>query len=402
MMTCTLQCKVKSVPRISLVAAVIGLASLGLAATYAVLALVALSVWSVRRNTAVTPAFSLPPVTLLKPLCGSEPGLYKNLRSFCEQNYPTFHIVFGVRDPADPALLVARQLRSEFPELPIDVVVNPQQHGSNCKVSNLINMLPSARYELLIIADSDASVSPDYLRVVTAPLMDATVGLVTCIYRGIPTPLICSRLGAMFINDWYTPSVILAWLFGHRAYASGQTLALRRETLQAIGGLEMMVNHLADDNLLGELVRGLGLRVRLSSFVPSAEHHEPGLRALTEHELRWMCTLRVLRPFSFRLLFLSFSTPLAVLGMILASEDAAVSRLAWPLLWVNLLARVLLHFSSRTRRDRSLLSDFWLVPLRDLLICWVWLRSFFTSRVRWRDTQFDLSADGLIRRLPET
>jgi ceramide glucosyltransferase len=410
MMTCTLRYKAKrtlkpdvsseAVPLIHHVVAIIGIASLALAAMYAVLVLVALSVWRARRNAPIAPALPLAPVTLLKPLCGSEPGLYNNLRSFCEQKHPSFQIVFGVRDPADPALQIVRRLVAEFPELLIDVVINPQQHGSNCKVSNLINMLPSARYDLLIMADSDASVSQDYLRAVTMPLLDQSVGLVTCIYRGIPTPLICSRLGAMFINEWYMPSVVLAWLFGHRGYASGQTLALRRATLTAIGGLEAMANHLADDNLLGEKVRQLGLRVVLSPFVPAAEHHEPDLQALTDHELRWMCTLRVLRPFSFRLLFLSFSTPLAVLGMILAAQEASLSRAAWSLLWVSLVARVLLHFSYRARRNSSLLSDFWLLPARDLLTCWVWFRSFFASRVRWRDIEFDLSADGLIRRLP--
>ncbi len=195
--------------------------------------------------------------------------------------------------------------------MPIELVINPQLHGSNCKISNLINMLPYARHDMLVMADSDAFVGPDYLASVTAPLLDRDIGLVTCIYRGMPTSGIWSRLGAMYINEWYIPSVLLAWLFGHQGYVSGQTACLRRETLQAIGGLRMLANHLADDYRLGELVRRLGLRIVLSPYVVDGEHHEPTYDSLTRHELRWMRTIRVLRPNSFRFLFVGFSLPLA-------------------------------------------------------------------------------------------
>ena len=140
----------------------------------------------------------------------------------------------------------------------------------------------------------------DYLATVTAPLLDSGVGLVTCMYRGMPTPRIWSRLGAMYINEWYMPSVLLAWLFGHQGYVSGQTICVRRDTLQAIGGLRAVVDHLADDYRLGELVRRLGLRIVLSPYVVKGEHHEPKAGSLIRHELRWMRTLRVLRPRSFR------------------------------------------------------------------------------------------------------
>src|ERR1022692_2868689 len=183
--------------------AIIGLASLAVAASYAVLTLVAALVWQIRR--ASTHSLRLPPVTVLKPLCGAEPGLYEHLRSFCRQDYSEFQIVFGVRDLADPALSVVERLVAEFPSLPIDVVINPQQHGSNYKVSNLINMSALARHDVLAMADSDTFVGHNYLSTVTAPLRDHTVGLVTCTYRGVATSRIWSRLGAMYINEWYMP-----------------------------------------------------------------------------------------------------------------------------------------------------------------------------------------------------
>ena len=378
-------------------AAIIGFASLAAAAGYAVLALVAVLVWDRRR--APSKSLRLPAVTVLKPLCGAEPGLYANLRSFCEQDYPQYQIVFGVRDPADPALAVVERLVTDFPSLPIDVVINPQVHGSNFKVSNLINMIARARHDVLTIADSDACVGSDYLRLVTAPLLDPKVGLVTSVYRDVPTKSIWSHLGAMYINEWYMPSVLLAWLFGYQGYVSGQTMCLRRETLQAIGGLPAIANYLADDHRLGELVSGLGLRIALSPYVVRAEHHEPSWDSLARHELRWMRTIRVLRPRSYCFLFLSFSLPLAILGILLSVAQGPASMAAWALFLTTLLARLVLHFVPWLRGDRPLLADLWLVPVQDLLMVWVWVRAFFTSRISWRGSEFDVGADGVMRRL---
>jgi ceramide glucosyltransferase len=376
---------------------IIGFACLTIAAVYSLLTVAAVLVWRLPKRGKIST--SQPPVTLLKPLCGAEPGLYEDLRSFCLQDYPEFQIVFGVRDPADPARAVAEQLAAEFPTLPIKIVVNPQLHGSNWKISNLINMLPHARHDVLVLADSDAFVGPDYLAIVTAPLRDAGVGLVTCIYRGLPTPRIWSRLGAMYINEWYVPSVLLARLFGHQGYVSGQTICLRRDTLQAIGGLESLANHLADDYQLGERVRALGLRIELSPYVVTGEHHEPSLHSATRHELRWMRTIRVLRPMSFCFMFVTFSLPLAAFGLALGAVDASLRAEAGSLFAVAVISRLALHFLPRLQGRQPLLADFWLLPARDLLVVWVWWRSFFTSRVTWRGNEFAVDAEGVMRPL---
>jgi ceramide glucosyltransferase len=373
----------------------IGFASLSVAAIYAVLALIAQVAW--RSQRAARTSASLPPVTILKPLCGAEPGLYEHLSSFCRQDYPEFQIVFGLHDPADPARSVVERLKAEFPSLPIDIVVNPQRHGSNHKTSNLINMLALARHDILAMADSDVFVGPDYLGTVTAPLMDRNVGLVTCIYQDIPTGWIWSRIGAMYINEWYVPMVLLAWLFGHQSYASGQTLCLRRDTLQAIGGLEAISNHLAEDYRLGELVRGLGQRIVLSHYVVKGQHHEQNLDSLARHELRWMRTLRALRPRSFRLIFLTFALPLALFGVILAGVGSSPPIAAWMLCGIAIAARLALHFAHRVGGDRALLCDFWLLPMQDLLICWVWCQSFLTSQVTWRGVKLEVGSDGILR-----
>jgi ceramide glucosyltransferase len=376
---------------------ILGVVTLALAAAYTLLALVAVLVWG--RRKAAAAALGLPPVTVLKPLCGAEPGLYENLRTFCLQEYPQFQIVFGISEDTDPALAVVTRLVHEFPALAIDVVVNPQQHGHNRKISSLINMLEHADHDMLVMADSDAFVRPDYLTSVTAPLLDRKVGLVTCLYHGEPTRPVWSRLGAMYINEWYMPSVLLAWLFGHQNYVSGQTLCMRRDTLQAIGGLRGIADHLADDYELGQQVRRLGLRIVLSSYVLKAEHHEPTLQSLVGHELRWMRTLCVLKPRSFRFIFFTFSLPLALLGLLLVIPESYFTTVALPLFQVTVAARLALHLEHRIRDRRSLFADLWLLPARDLLICWVWCRSFFTSRFTWRGSDFHVGADGIMRKV---
>jgi ceramide glucosyltransferase len=383
-------------PSVQLLVTILGFACLVSAAGYALTTVLAALVWRMQgRRKNQRPQ---PPVTVLKPLCGAEPGLYEHLRSFCLQDYPEFQIVFGVKDSSDPACAVVKRLAKEFPAVPIELVINPQLHGSNLKISNLINMLPYARHNLMALADSDAFVESDYLAAVTAPLLDSDVGLVTCIYRGMPTSRLWSRLGAMYINEWYVPSVLLAWLFGHQGYVSGQTICLRRDTLQAIGGLRPVVDHLADDYRLGELVRGLGLRIVLSPYVVKGEHHEPNVSSLVRHELRWMRTLRVLRPRSFRLLFLTFTVPLALLGILAAAAWPPLSAAAWALFGITLTARLVLHFLHRLG-DRAPASELWLLPVRDVLIGWVWCLSFFISHVTWRGSEFDVDADGVMHPL---
>jgi len=384
--------------------ALIGFSALLVSAGFSVLTSLAVVIWRLRfANRPPVPGLQ-PPITILKPLCGAEPGLYTHLRSFCRQNYPTFQIVFGVRERTDPALAVVERLVAEFPAVAIDVVVDPQLHGDNYKTSNLINMMQRARYDILVIADSDAVVRPDYLAAVTNPLLNPDVGLVTCIYHGVPTKTIWSRLGAMYINEWFVPSVLLAWLFGYRQYSSGQTLCMKRDTLQAIGGLQSIANHIADDFRLGELIRGLGKRIVLSGYEVEVEHHEPTAGALVSHELRWMRTLHVVSPKSFRWMFLSFGVPVAIVGLLFTVLGSTAPVLAWLLFGITVAARLVLYSVHRLRSHRShpagsMFADLWLTPARDLLLCWTWLRSFSASSIIWRGSEFNVDAHGVMRRM---
>jgi ceramide glucosyltransferase len=191
--------------------------------------------------------------------------------------------------------------------------------------------------------------------------------------------------------------MLLTWLFGYSGYASGQTLCLKRRTLEAVDGLAATANHLADDYRLGELIRRRGQRIVLSPAVVVAIHHEPSFDALTRHEMRWLRTIRVLRPRSYRLMFLGFYLPVASIGLLIQAVSSTLSAASWVLFAIALIARLGVHLAHRLHAPRSALKDLWLIPVRDLLLCWVWARSFSASRVTWRGSEFDVDVNGVMR-----
>jgi ceramide glucosyltransferase len=333
---------------------------------------------------------SSPQVTLLKPLCGVEPDTYDCLRSFCDQDYPDFQIVFGVSRESDPAVSLVRRLQREFPQRRLDLVVDRRRHGSSNKVSNLINMLPLARHEFLVLADSDVRVGRDYLARVVAPLMDAGVGIVTCVYRGEARRGLWSALGCSFINEWFVPSVRVSAITGSRAFAFGATIALRRQVLAGIGGFAAIANQLADDYRLGELTRKMGLRTVLSDVIVDVCVLERSLGELIRHELRWLRTIRALNPLGYGFSFVTFGVPVAAVGALLTRGSLA----ALALLLVTVVARLLLHL--KTRRAGSALQQLLLLPVRDLLSLALWSWSFVTRRVRWRDDDYLVARDGSV------
>src|SRR5271165_1516178 len=232
------------------------------------------------------------PISVLKPLHGAEPGLYENLRSFIEQDHPSVQIVFGVNNPEDAALDDARALIRNFPGKDIVLVIDRRSRGSNRKVSNLENMMSTARHDLLVLADSDMRVERSYLAAVTEPLRDSCVGAVTCLYRGVSTGGLWSDLGAMQMNFGFLPSALLGNALRIGGGCFGATIALSRATLDRIGGFASFRHELADDRRIGDAVRAQGLAVVLSRYLVEAQVHEPALAALWRHELRWARTMR--------------------------------------------------------------------------------------------------------------
>lgn len=323
--------------------------------------------------------------SVLKPLCGAEPRLYENLATFCRQQHPCYQLVFGVRDASDPAIAVVRRLQADFPNCDIALAIDNSAHGSNPKVSNLINMLPHARHKHLVLADSDIAVPPDYLARVTAPLAQGATGVVTCLYQGRAINKGWPQLGAQFIDDWFAPSVRIAHGGGSRSFAFGATIALRRDALQAIGGFEALKDRLADDYWLGELTRRAGLQTVLSDVVVTTDVTERTLQDLWRHELRWMRTIRSLNPAGFAFTFITFSWPMLLLGLTLGHGP-----LGWTLFTIGAIVRSV-HAGSVSAALRA--------PLRDALLLAEWAAALTGSRVRWR--QQTLSVHDAHPLLPE-
>jgi ceramide glucosyltransferase len=347
----------------------------------------------VRRPISLSPSRDAkrPAVTVLKPLCGAEPETYDCLRSFCVQDYPEFQIVFGVCDPHDPAIAIVQRLQREYPDRALQLVVERRQHGSNRKVSNLINMMAAARHEYLVISDSDVRVEADYIGRVVAPLGEHRVGIVTCCYRGVAREGVWSALGAMFINNWFIPSVRVAAILGFRSFAFGATIAIRREILSNIGGFTAIADQLADDYRLGELTRRLGLRTVLSDVVVETIVAERSASDLVSHELRWRRTIRMLEPSGYRFSFLTMGLPVTALQIALTGGATP----ALGIFAVTVLSSTLLHLG--VGRDEPSGAKLLLVPLRDLLHFGLWGWSFATRRVQWRSDHYHVTPDGSVQ-----
>jgi ceramide glucosyltransferase len=333
------------------------------------------------------------PVTILKPLCGDDGQLYENLATLCRQDYATFEILCGVRDGGDPAIDVVQRLMHEFPGVELKLVVDDRVIGTNLKVSNLANLLRHAKHETLIIADADIRVGRDYLAAVTGALDAPAVGLATCLYRGVGKTDLASRLAAMFVNEWFLPAAVVgAWLETLR-HAFGATIAVRRDTLETIGGFEAIAHHLADDYTLGRLVAARGLRIVLVPYLVDTVLSDTGLRALAWHELRWARTFRTLRPLSYFCSLVTFGIPLS-LGWLVVGGDG---RLAGAALLGHIALRCgIRHVIARIVGTRIRRRDGWLVPIRDVLSFAIGLTSFLGRRVRWNETDLYLHSDGRV------
>jgi ceramide glucosyltransferase len=360
----------------------------------AYLALALNHVWRFRGEVKPADSANLPPVSIMKPLCGDEPGLYQCLRSFCQQDYPAYQVVFGVRDADDAAVKVVNRLRAEFPEREIALVTDARIYGANLKVSNLINMMPACRHDMLVIADSDVAVGPDALTRVMVQLTEDGVGATSCLYRGKPMEGLASRLGALYINDWFLPSVLVDVALSGVDGCFGALMAVRREALASVGGFHAMVNHLAEDNLLGRLLRRGGWQVRLSSYTVDTMVGEDSLSALIHHEVRWSRTVRACRPLDH---FLSLTTFPLLLTVFLLAIDPSI--LGCFLAALHLLLRMGLHLAVARRFPHGAswnerMADVALVPLRECLCFVVWLVSLSGTRVRWRNRDYRIIGDG--------
>lgn len=363
----------------------------GVSLFYLLAAVVAVARWHMEvKPNAEYDDSDLPPVSILKPLCGDERELYSNLATFCRQRYSRYQIVFGVMDKDDPGLAAVQRLKEDYPDIDMALIVDPSQVGANRKVSNLSNMMKAAKHDLIVISDSDISVTPAYLRTIIRELLSPGVGLVTCLYRGRPSRNLFSRLGAMYINEWFLPSVLVGRLLGYRRFSFGSTVAIKRNLLEAVGGLSIIAGQLADDYLLGELVRKQGLKTVLSEYLVTTTVAEETLHALSSHELRWARTIRSVQPVGYASSFITHAIPIGLMAV--AITRGSLETLV--IFGAIIAMRIGLHVLAMRALNVGKLWEAILVPIRDIATFIFFCRGFSGRQVSWRTNQFSLRADG--------
>jgi ceramide glucosyltransferase len=346
-----------------------------------------------RRREKVRGDFA-PPVSILKPLKGLEREAYENLASFCRQDYPNYEILFAVDDDRDEAIPVVDRLRSDFPSVPIRLLVGATVPGTNNKVAKLCRLTAEARHEWLVISDSDIRVKPDYLRRVVAPFQDPEVGAVTCLYFGITRPNLWCELEALTLTTDFLTSALVARKFEGVKFALGATIAVSRKRLAEVGGFESLADWIADDYELGRRIAAHGHRVELATATVGTVCATGTARQFFLHHLRWGVVVRHCRPWGYAgLLFtqgLAWSLGAALLA---PSHWAALACLTVPL-----AARMAMAFSfgAYGLEDPLLRRRWWLIPLRDAVGFFIWAAALFSNQVSWRDSKFQVHEGRLV------
>ncbi|MFI5102132.1 MAG: bacteriohopanetetrol glucosamine biosynthesis glycosyltransferase HpnI [Terriglobales bacterium] len=359
------------------------LALLAGTAIYSVLAVVAAYRYLAVKRPAATRS---EPISILKPLAGADLGLESNLRTFFEQDYPAFELLFAVREPGDPAVSVVEKLRREYAHIPAQLLVTGEPPYPNAKAFSLDRMLQAAANDLVVMSDSDTRVTPGLLRTVAAEFVDKTVGVSTCPYRAVPGPSLWSRLDSTGMNTDFIAGILVARMLEGMKFAVGPTIVARRSVLQSIGGFERLKNYLAEDFALGKLAAEAGYGVILSSYV--IEHHigDSTLAENVAHRLRWVRSTRRSRPSGYVGQLFTMPVPLALLAY------AAAPRL-WPVSLLTVALRATAAYVVSTRVLRAKI-NWLLLPLEDVLGFISWIAGFFGNTVVWRGRKYRLGADG--------
>lgn len=340
-----------------------------------------------RERAKALPDFA-PPVSVLKPVHGVDFASHENFVSFCKQDYPEYEILFCVNELSDPAVAVAQQVMSEFPERHIRILSGAPRLGANRKVNNLALLTKEARYEMIVQSDGDVRVGPKYLREVVAPFVDSAVGVVSCFYRGIAQPNLGAELeDAGATSDFFAGALVADWLEGI-TFALGASVATRKSWLQKIGGYEALANLLADDYEIGNRIHKAGGRVLLCREPVWTVYPAQTIEGFWEHQVRWARTVRIVRPASFFGLIFTHGLPWAVLAAVIAPAGwMGVSYLCGYLALRLVTAWVVGVWGVG---DEVLRRKLWLVPLRDAIHFVVWVAGFASNRVNWGGVEYTI------------
>ncbi len=360
---------------------------------YVILCLIALWRFNTRPpNTARKPFVSWPPVTILKPVHGLEKNQRENLRSACLQDYPLFQVVFSVQTPDDPSVPLLRQIQREFGPEKVTVAIENRRAGSNGKINNMLGGLPYARHEILVVSDSDVRLRPDYLKTIIAPLADPEVGCVCTLYKASCAETWFEKMELLTLNADFMASVIFAHVTGASKFCLGASVALRRSTLEEIGGLEALADYLVEDYEMGRRIWCSGKKI---SIVPYFIDTMVDLKSPSQwwnHQVYWDQNTRAARPVAFLATAIIRSTPFALLFASMRRLDGVGLTVLGAAMLVRMAtAAMTLGWGFR---DREGLKSLALLPFRDLAGLVSWFLALTRKTTIWRGSKFILTRDG--------
>lgn len=347
-----------------------------------------LIVVAVRKYVSVRPAAlsAAEPVSVLKPLHGLDEGLEANLRSFFTQDYPDFELLFATRDPADPAIAVVERLKCEYPQVAARLIVTGPPPYANAKVFSLDHMMRAARYDLLVMSDSDIRVDPRLVSTVAAEFQDQRIGVATCPYRAVAGRSFWSRLEAAGMDTEFWGGALVARMLEGMKFAVGPTLVARKSVIARVGGWEALSEYLAEDFVIGSRAAELGIGVILSSYVIEHRIGSQGLGANFIHRVRWARSTRRSRPAGY--VGQVFTNPLPLVLILCMAQPAW-----WPLCVVTLALRAVAA-DAVARGALHGRVQWGLLPLQDLLSFLFWIAGFFGNNIVWRGRTYRLLPDG--------
>ncbi len=337
---------------------------------------------------------ALPSISVLKPVSGLDEGLEENLRSFFEQDYPDFEILFAAHAPGDAAVPVVERLRARYPQIPSKILFTGEPPYPNRKVRSVHLMTGQARHDLLVMSDSDIRVEQGFLRGIAAEFNDQRLDLTTCPYRAVPGASFWSRLEAIMMNTEFLGGILVARMLEGMRFAVGPTIAVRRKVIDAIGGFESLREYLAEDFEFGRRAAGAGFGVALSHCVVEHRIGSSKFTANAAHRLRWVRSTRRSRPAGYLGQLFTYPVPLTM--MLVAWQPAA-----WPVvvLTAGIRGAGAWLVAWRILRDPLTARHWYLVPLQDLYSFTFWCAGFFGNTIRWRGVAYRLKTDGRFERI---
>jgi len=343
----------------------------------------------IRKLPAVDRSFT-PPVSIIKPVRNVDREAYENFASFCRLDYPEYEIVFAVADREDPVIPVIHKLQRDFPKCAIRLVTAAAHLGANNKVNNLCQSVQAAKYELVVMSDSDVRVDPDYLRNVVDPFSDPQMGVVTALYRGIPGRSLASALEDLGMYTDSAPAALVARkLEGNMRFAFGWTMATTKRVLSEIGGFESMVNHHSDDFELGNRISQLGYRVELMRKPVVMVLPEESFGEFLNHELRWSIGLKNVRPLGYVGMLFTHGLPWTlVAGAVAISAGWGRLAVAYALAYLVLRFGVVWITAAWGLGDGLVARKLLLVPVHDAISFVVWVGGFFFNKIVWRGSVY--------------